>query len=54
MLTAKQIKSLPKGKYPNCMLMEMFPKQQGKGRSCSKQVFFATGLDKKKRNREPK
>ena len=33
MLTAKQIKSLPNGTYPNHMLMKMFPKQQGPGKS---------------------
>lgn len=33
MLTAKQIKSLPKGEYPNWKLMQMFPKQQGPGKS---------------------
>lgn len=33
MLTAKQIKDLPKGHYPNWKLMQMFPKQQGAGKS---------------------
>lgn len=33
MLTAKQIKALPKGDYPNWKLMKMFPKQQGPGKS---------------------
>lgn len=33
MLTSKQIKELPKGDYPNHRLMDMFPKQQGPGRS---------------------
>lgn len=33
MLTAKQIKDLPPGDYPNWKLMKLFPKQQGPGRS---------------------
>jgi hypothetical protein len=33
MLTAKQIQSLPKGNYPNWRLQQLFPKQQGSGRS---------------------
>lgn len=33
MLTAKQIQSLPKGNYPNWKLQQLFPKQQGAGRS---------------------
>lgn len=33
MLTAKQIKALPPGDYPNWKLMKLFPKQQGPGRS---------------------
>lgn len=33
MLTEKQMKDLPPGDYPNWRLMQMFPKQQGKGRS---------------------
>lgn len=33
MLTKKQIESLEKGYYPNWKLVEMFPNQQGKGKS---------------------
>lgn len=33
MLTKKQVEDLPVGTYTNQKLMEMFPKQQGKGRS---------------------
>lgn len=33
MLTKQQIEDLPKGSYSNQKLMEMFPKQQGRGNS---------------------
>lgn len=33
MLTSAQIKKLPKGTYPNHKLVQMFPKQQGSGKS---------------------
>lgn len=33
MLTKKQMEGLPKGTYTNMDLINMFPKQQGKGKS---------------------
>lgn len=33
MLTKAEIKKLPKGDYPNHMLVRMFPKNQGHGKS---------------------
>lgn len=39
MLTKKQIKELPKGNYPNWKLIEMFPKQQGRGKSSVKMTI---------------
>lgn len=43
MITKKQIHELPKGDYPNWRLMQMFPKQQGPGRSAKMLKVKGTG-----------
>lgn len=48
MLTSKQIKELPIGDYPNWRLMQMFPKQQGKGRSALIKKFKKEAEEGKK------
>lgn len=44
MLTKAQIKKLPKGDYPNHVLVRMFPKQQGNGKS-AKMGFYDDKTD---------